>query len=122
MKKTIFLVAAIALTGCAVNKTHESAAQNYRLQGAENAIAITGKLDQKRVLDVVTESVFHIYFDGTEQITGSLDRNLGGEFTGMQYNGKPTSAACSSKKTGETTAEVRCMVFIGNERTVTLTF
>lgn len=120
MNKLLTALLVLAVTGCATN-THKAATQNYRLKGAENTTTINGALlhDYKIASD---EYAVGIYIDETMHIKFPLDSQLNGEGTGLDYQGKKTSATCTGRKVSASTTEVRCMVFIDNERTVTLTF
>lgn len=118
MKKTTLLTA-LMLTACATQ--YQAAGQNYRPAGNEKQIQITGQLLQKYNA-FSTEHQATIYFNGSPQITIPLDSKYFGEATGQPLNGKTTSADCTGKRTSKTNVEIRCMVFIDNEKTVTLTF
>lgn len=103
----------------------EAAPQAYRLKGAENTINITGKFDVKRTVNALSTDFdmnVQISIDNDLYIAGKLDRHLSGEFTGKDYQGKKTSSSCTGKVVSKDAVEVRCIVFIDNERTVTLTF
>ena len=113
-----FLAAAVA--GCAHYQT-TAAPQNYRFAGNDKPVEITGFADSKEKFDGMETNVT-ISFDGQPMIAGKLDRGYNGELKGQDYNGKPTSASCTGRQSGYYNVEVRCMVFVGNERTVTLTF
>lgn len=123
MKKLITLAAVLSLTACVHQASYNSAPQYYRAKGQDAQTVITGKLDQSVKDGVFTDEKHHhltIYFDGNPQIIGELDRQGTGEFTGQDYNNKKTSASCSAKPTSKTTAELKCIVFIENERAATL--
>ena len=117
MKNLIIVGIMAALTGCATQ--YQSAGQNYRLKGADNTINIEGKLNQSVF---GTENSVEISFNGTKQITVPVDYKYFGEANGEPYNGKQTSASCTGNRKSSHNVEVRCMVFVDNERTVTLTF
>jgi hypothetical protein len=118
MKKYLIALS-LTLTACAT--TYNAAPQTTRIKGAEQPINITGELFRKQEL-LTTPMHVSIFFNGALQIKVPLDRLATGEANGEAYNGKPTSATCTSKQTSETNTEVRCMVFVDNEKTVTLTF
>lgn len=115
MKRITALLLALTVTGCA--STYHAAPQAYRAKGQDNQIIITGKADSS-----LTENKVHLYFDGLEQISGELDRHYNAELTGKPYNGKNTSATCTGTRKTSAWVEVRCIVFIENERAATLTF
>ena len=110
----LFLIGAVALAGCATME--RSPSQNYRFSGQEGTTAITGHIERG-----LTSQVLHVYFDGKEVVTGELDYRMTGDIVGKEWAGKAVSASCSSKS-NQYSLDVRCMVFHGNERTVTLTF
>ena len=119
MKKITTLLLALLISGCA--STHLAAPQNYRTKGDDNAVQITGKIDKKELL-LSDEFIVSVFFNGFEQIKFKLDDSATGDGIGLPYQGKQTSSSCSSKRINEHTLDVRCIVFIDNERTVTLTF
>lgn len=117
--KKISLLIALTLTACATQ--YQAAGQNYRPAGNEKQIEITGQLFQKYNA-FSTDHQAIINFNGSPQITIPLDNKYFGDATGQAFNGKTTSANCTGKRTSKTNVEIRCMVFIDNEKTVTLTF
>lgn len=131
MNKITLLIATIAITGCAskgdILERNISPVQNYRLQNSDKPIEISGTLERvKAGFDYVNLSdTWHnqlkINIDGTPAIDGYLDARYFGEVTG-QWNNLPVSANCSGKPASKNWIDVRCIVFIENERTVTLTF
>lgn len=118
-KLTLFLAFAV-LSGCAT-QTYKAAEQNYRPKGADTSVKINGALFVKPGAFDADRAV-GIYFNDSKQIVIPIDRNGNGEASGATFGGKPTSAACSGRPVSSNSTEVRCMVFIDNERTVTLTF
>ncbi|MES2637428.1 MAG: hypothetical protein V4605_08900 [Pseudomonadota bacterium] len=125
MNKLLIALLALAITGCTTVKTFNSAPQNYRLKGTEKTLNITGDLKQtfkQNPIVSTAESELKIYFDGKLTITGFLDSSYGGEFKGIPYDDKATAASCNTKRVAENTGETRCIVFVDNERTVTLQF
>ena len=119
MNKTALLLA-LAISGCAT-QNFQAAPQNYRLKGEDQPTDIKGMISFDRKA-CGHESMAGIYLDNRLHIKVPLDQAFSGEATGMDYKGKSTAASCSGKRTSQATVEVRCMVFIDNERTVTLTF
>lgn len=119
MQKTA-LILALALAGCAT-QAFQAAPQNYRLKGAGKPVEIKGLVlfDRKAFGH---ESAAAIYINNIMHIKVPLDQGFNGEATGMDYEEQSTAASCTGKRTSQATVEVRCMVFIDNERTVTLTF
>lgn len=117
MKNTL-LIASLLMAGCV--SMHESPAQNYRLAGEENPVNITGHIERKD--SIVTEATLHVQFNGQEVLSGKLGPQYTGDIAGGIYQGKPVSSTCSSIRKSNGGYDVRCMVFVANERTVTLTF
>lgn len=125
MKNTTIALILLALTGCTTNYTHQAAPQTYRPKNTESAYNITGKAHVTQNYGFISDTAsvsISIYFNGDPVIFGNLDNNLGAEFNGRDYKQQKTAASCTGKMLNETTAETRCIVFIDNERTVTLTF
>lgn len=116
MYKVVLTGLIVALSGCATQ--YQAAGQNYRLKGAENPVNIQGKINTS----LVDKPFAEISFNGEKKINVPLDWQYYGEATGDLYEGKPTSATCSTTKRTSYNIEVRCMVFVDNEKTVTLTF
>lgn len=112
----LFLIAlTLTLAGCATKSV--SPAQMYRFEGDSNGTQIQGAIRQ-----TLTETRFGVAFDGQTVINGYLPSDFNGEVTGSSWKGKPVSAVCNAKKSGNYTQYVNCIIFVGNERTVTLTF
>lgn len=125
MNKLLSALMVLSVTGCTSVSTFNSAPQNYRPKGSENNINITGDLKQtfkQGAISTTAESELKIYFNGKLTITGFLDSAYGGEFNGTQFDNKATAASCHSKRVGAGILDTNCLVFIDNERTVTLTF
>lgn len=123
MKKTALLIAAL-LAGCATTKTYQASPQQYRAKGQENQVQITGKVDQNHDYKITTGDIYTnrvtIYIDGKEYLSDTLDPHGSGEFTGQKYNDKLVTASCSSKHVAKGWVELKCIVFIDNERAATL--
>jgi len=117
--KKLALLPLLLLSACATQ--HQAASQNYRPTGQASAVQITGELFKDYGLIDVKHSAV-IRFNGSDQIKVKLDRQFFGDGVGSAFNGQPTSANCSGRPVNRYTTEVRCMVFVGNEKTVTLTF
>lgn len=124
MKKTLLAALLLTLTACATSNTYHASPQLYRAKGQENQLQITGKVQQDHAFKITGDTYANrvsIYFDGKEQINDLLDDRGFGEFTGQPYNNKPVTASCSSKHVSKGWVELKCIVFIDNERAVTLT-
>ena len=125
MKKLIVLTAITALFGCATQHSYEAAPQSYRAKNSDSVYNITGIADVSEKYGFFTDSAsvsITIKFDGEGVIFGNLDSALSGDFNGRDYKGHKTASTCTGKATSQNTVEVRCMVFVDNERSVTLTF
>lgn len=123
--KLIVTLLAISLAGCTTTHALNAAPQNYRLKDSDKPLEITGYGTHKLVTGAFSnhyDSTISININGQTYITGKLDQQLTGEFQGLPYNGKSTAASCTAKAVSQNMAEIRCLVFIDNERTVTLTF
>lgn len=124
MKRITALLLALSITGCASTHTFQAAPQYYRAKGQDNQIQITGKIQQDMKEGVFTSTIKNhvtIFFNGAPQIDGYLDGQQTGELTGQPYEGKNTSASCSAKAVTKEWSELKCIVFIDNERAATLT-
>lgn len=112
------------MVGCATTHNFQSPVQSYRPYGAESNITITITGDLKQTFGGMGEAshLLKIYFDGTEVLSGSLNQHVSGDLVGSKWDGKQVSTSCSTRPVSKDWAETRCMVFIGDERTVTLTF
>lgn len=119
MKHAAILALIVGLTGCATQ--YQAASQNYRLKGENDTLEIKGELFNGNN-PIKADNHVQIRFNGVDQIKVPVDRSYFGEANGEPYKGKQTSASCTGKKTSRYSVEVRCMVFVDNERTVTLTF
>lgn len=127
MNKTLIILAFASITAaCTTMKQHQAAGQPYRMAGDDKPIQITGSMETKHTEAVVYESIagtVKIDFDGLTMISGTVPMRDQAELFGQDYKGRKTSAICTSKTSLERNVfETRCIVFIGNERTVTLTF
>ena len=124
MKTTLFTIAtAIILTGCSSTQTYKAPTQNYRLKGQENAITINGAVfsSKKHDLDIPKLGA-GIYINGDLHIEVPLNNQGNGQATGKPFEGKTTEASCHGKPVAKGIINIDCMVFIDNEKTVTLTF
>lgn len=108
------VVAALTLTACSTGGL--SPTQHYRFAGNDDATKIQGA-----IRSTLTQQQLAVFFDYERVILGNLDSNFNGELAG-QWKGKPVTAICNGRNSGRSTKAVDCMIFVGNERTVTLTF
>lgn len=121
MKHAFAIALAALLTGCAT-QISKPAPQSYRLAGSDDLLNITGEATHKPGL-IGHETNVSILFDGVPMIAGKLGHDFNGELSGNAYQGKPTAASCNSRYVaGGRAVEVRCAVFVGNERVANLTF
>lgn len=118
MKKMIVVLSSL-MAGCA--SQYQAASQNYRPKNNNASVEIKGELLRK-VGVFEADNRVNITFNGATQIDLKLDKSFFGEGAGKPYNDQTTSASCSGRKVSKYNVEIRCMVFIDNERTVTLTF
>lgn len=121
MRYLMILLSLLFITSCASTQVFKSAEQNYRLKSDDNLISIKGAIikDDKTF---TSDFAVGIYFNDAIQIKFNLDNQLNGEGNGTNFKGKSTSATCTGRKVAQNVDEVRCLVFIDNEKTVTLTF
>lgn len=123
MKRITALLLALTVTGCASTHTFQAAPQFYRAKGQDNQIQITGNVQQDyedKILYGTVKNKVTIYFNGIPQIEGLLDAQQNGELSGHPFEGKNTSASCSGKPVTREWTELKCIVFIDNERAATL--
>lgn len=123
MKRITALLLALTVTGCASTHTFQAAPQFYRAKGQDNQIQITGKVQQDIKYSITGDTYLNkvtIYFNGMPQIEGLLDIQQNGELSGQPFEGKNTSASCSGKPVTREWTELKCIVFIDNERAATL--
>ncbi len=124
MKRIKALLLALTITGCASTQTYHAAPQFYRAKGQDDQIQISGQVKQDYEYKITGDKYANrvtITFNGTIQIDGLLDARGFGEFSGQPFQEKPTSASCSSKPVSKGWVELKCIVFIDNERAATLT-
>ncbi|ABE49087.1 hypothetical protein [Methylobacillus flagellatus] len=120
---TLSLITALTLAGCASTQTYKAPTQNYRLKGQDNAITINGAIFSQKKHELDTPKLTAgIYINGSLYIEVPLDRQGNGQATGGTFEDKSTEASCHSKPVAKGIANIDCMVFIDNEKTVTLTF
>ena len=131
MRKLLITALIIFLSGCAskgdLMERNVSPVQTYRLANDPSPVKISGKLE--RIYDGFSVAKLNdefkrelsIYFNDILTIKGRLNNNYTGELSGL-WNSKPVSTSCSGNRVSPTWTDVRCIVFIENERTVTLTF
>lgn len=123
MKRITALLLALTVTGCASTATYHASPQFYRAKGQDDQIQITGQVKQDVSYSITGDKASNkvsIFFNGQTQIEGLLDGRGFGEFSGQKYNDKNTSASCSAKHVSKEWVELKCIVFIDNERAATL--
>lgn len=123
MKRITALLLALTVTGCASTHTFQASPQFYRAKGQDDQIQITGKIVQDIKQGAFTATIKNhvtIFFNGQPQIDGFLDGSQSGELSGQPFEGKNTSASCSAKAVTKDWSELKCIVFIDNERAATL--
>lgn len=127
MKKLAVLLS-ILLAGCAVQgqviSHNVSPQQNFRLTGQDKAIEFTGSIEKIVAGQGLSQGWYHeikVFIDGELALKGKLDVNYFGDVNG-EWHGKKTAANCTSKLVSENWLNTSCIVFLENERTVTLTF
>lgn len=116
MKKTLTIIALLALAGCATNHTYDAPMQNY------GDLTISGKLYNNTHTIKAPVSGVNIFFNGKQQINVPLNIAMRGESLGEDYQGQKTSASCTSQLITRNIGSVSCIVYIDQKRTVTLTF
>jgi hypothetical protein len=126
----LVLLVSVGLSGCSgyiLRKVEKdiAAQQNFRPRGIQGLWKITGHLeseileDQPTGYQVVKRRTLHVQINGEEVLSGDLSKRAEGELNG-DYGGLPVDALCSSETKTATWMEVRCVIVIDNERTVTL--
>lgn len=123
MRYLVVLMAALAVSGCAPYITkHPAPSQNYRLKGDDQAVLITGVIEvDRKILDKNTLKAI-ISINASPYITVPLDLQGNGESAGTPYLNKTTAATCNGTAVTSNLTSITCMVFIDNEKTVSLTF
>lgn len=122
MKKTLIIFILAALTGCAHTTSHNAPLQQYRVKDVDQPVTITGRVLVDRHAVSKNSASALISFNGVEQIRVPLDLQGNGQAIGQPFQEKPTSATCQGTPVARKLTQVDCVVFIDNERTVTLTF
>lgn len=124
MRKIIPLILAAVLPGCiSIGQTvdhNESPVQTYRTKDGET-VRISGTLDRNYLGMSKYSRDVKVYFGDQLVIDGAINDDYVGELGGYWRN-KPVDLSCSGTKTTRTNINVRCLVFVDNERAVTLTF
>lgn len=121
MKKYLIFLVSLLIIGCA-SKGHlverkVTPEQYYRIWGLSKALVISGSLDKMAIESGKRhERVLKVYINNEVAINRILEKD-DDELKG-RWNNKKVSASCyrSSAK------NLRCLVYVGNERTVTLSF
>lgn len=119
--KFLALALAALLTGCAT--IDRSPSQLTRLRDGQ-AVTITGSIgsnSEDGMISTLTHRRLTVIINNDKAISAPINAsNYTGEFSGA-WKDKTVSALCSSEKRSNW-IDVRCVIFIDNERTVTLTF
>jgi hypothetical protein len=115
----IFLICSTALLGCAtqgkITEQKTTPEQYYRVSGYEKALVIKGTLEKIANPDAQINQVLKVYINDQLAINEVLV-NDDDELRGRWKKHK-VSAACYRDTRSE-----RCLIYVGNERTVTLSF
>lgn len=123
MKIYAVALSALLLTGCASHQVDKSPGQITRLKDGQS-VTIKGRIDTQKDIGLFATT-------GNRKLTVSINddtvidtpinaRRPAGEFSG-KWKDKAVSALCSSERHGDW-LDVRCIILIDNERTVTLSF
>lgn len=109
--------------GCATNTTKvleqkNAPEQSYRLAGQDKALVIKGNLSRISTPRGDVNRVLKVYINEELAINDVLDLEASDELKGRWKN-KKVSASCYTKANTQTT---RCLIFVSNQRTVTLAF
>ena len=121
---TATTAAVIILTGCTSMSHDQSPSQTYRPQGASHQITITGDLSntfKDQLFETKVQRELTVKADGAQIIKGYLGANATGRIDG-EYNGERVEADCTSRRVSANWIDIRCTIFINNERAATLTF
>ncbi len=119
MKKILIFLASMLILGCAskgnVVERKASPEQYYLILGFPKALVISGHLDRVAIGNQ-TKRVLSVYINNQVAIEDTLAQDED-ELKG-RWNNKKVSATCYRS----TNKNMRCLVYVGNERTVTLSF
>lgn len=128
MKNIFILLMSLTLAACITNpevKTREVApAQSYQFKGEDAATHISGVLE-KYGNDWAYHGAFLTVKIGDEQVIARkpVDKyNFSGVVAGGEYHDKKVHASCNGFAVTDRWTDVQCIIFVGNEQTVTLTF
>lgn len=133
MKKIIPLIAAIAITGCAVNpKAHLSNTQFHRIKGQDEQLTLEAAyiIDKKMIDPDIHKFILringkpYIAMRTTPQGNGEISctEETADTSTCSDYNGHPIAATCTGSTVNNRLSSINCMVFIDNERAATFRF
>lgn len=115
----IFLICSVLLLSCAsqriVTEQKNTPEQYYRVSGYEKALVIKGSLEKVTERNNQVNKVLKVYINDQLAINDILV-NDEDEIRGRWKKHK-VSAACYKN-----THNQRCLIYVGNERTVTLSF
>lgn len=122
MHRLIALALAAVLAGCAT--TDHAPAQVTRLKDGQ-AVTITGFIgsnSEAGTLSTLTHRRLNVLVNGEKAISAPIDSaTYTGDFAGT-WKDKAVAALCSSSRRNSQVIDVRCVILIDNERTVTLSF
>lgn len=128
MKFGLSILAALMLSSCATTSgvTHRdvSPVQTYRFEGDKDSTPIAGWVERIGNSWEYKAALLTVQIGNDRVIENQPLNKLDytGDVVGGLYHGKQVSASCNSKRTTKDWLDVRCLIFVGNERTVTLTF
>jgi hypothetical protein len=128
MKYSLILLMAVSLTACITNpevKNRETApTQSYQFEGDSEPTKITGLLE-KYGSDWAYRGAFLTVQIGNEKVIARKPVDsyyFSGVIGGNTYHDKKVVASCNGQAITDRWADVSCTIFVGNEKTVTLTF
>lgn len=120
MKNSLSFFLVLALLGCATSQTKvleqkNTPEQNYRISGYEKALVIKGTLAKIQEQNSQPQQMLKVYINDELALNDVLV-NEEDELKGRWHRHK-ISANCYKDTRGQ-----RCLVYVGNQRTVTLSF
>lgn len=128
MKYIFILLGSLILTACISNpevKNREVApAQSYQFEGEEASTKISGELE-KYGNDWAYHGAYLTVKIGDKQVIARkpVDKyNFSGVVAGDEYHDKKVHASCNGFAVTDRWTDVQCIIFVGNEQTVTLIF
>jgi hypothetical protein len=128
MKYIFLLLMSLALPACVTNpevkNSEVSPAQHYQFEGDDASTRITGVLE-KYGNDWAYHGAYLTVKIGNEKVIARkpVDKyNFSGEVAGGVYRDKKVSASCNGFAVTDRWTDVHCVIFVGNQQTVTLVF